>query len=128
MSSVELAYFLDCFFFELFFGMPLPRSGDAFRESLKFAFPDCVPFPGLPPEAAGFLACFGLGGVCGGVFGGGFFKAGLRVVAGFFLFVDGAPLGVLAVAPRFLFFAGFLELSVGVIDRASFCFSSLICV
>ncbi len=128
VSSVELAYFLDCFFFELFFDTPLPRSGDAFLDSLKFALPDCVPFPCLPPEAAVLFACFGLGGVCGGVFGGGFFKAGLRVVASCFLFVDGAPLGVLAVAPRFLFFAGFFELSAGVIDRASFCFRSLICV
>jgi len=61
VSSVELAYFLDCFFFELFFEMPLPRSGDAFRKSLKFVFPDCVPFPCLPPEAAVFLRVLGWG-------------------------------------------------------------------
>jgi len=126
VSSVELAYFLDCFFFELCFDTPLPCSGDAFLESLKFVFPVCVPFPCLPPKVVGFFACFGLGGVCGSVLGGGFFRAVLSFVTSGFLFVDRAPLCVLAVAPQFLFFAGLFGLSAGGVDWASFCFSALI--
>jgi len=61
VSSVELAYFLGCFFLELFFDTPLPRSGDAFRDSMKFVFPDCVPFPCLPPKAVSFLRVLGWG-------------------------------------------------------------------
>jgi len=121
--SVKLCYFVDFFFFEAFCGMHLPHSGDTFLKSFTFAFPDGKAFPCLAPKVVGFLVCFGLAGVFGGVFSSGFFSADLRGVTSGFLFVDGERFGVLAVAPEFFFFASLVVVSTGVWDWASVCFS-----